>query len=159
MYRSATLMRRNSLEAVDGYDEDLDTYEDWDLYLRLSLQGSLEYLDYPAARYRKWEGNVPWEASAAGVIAVARKHLASPPPLQDADRRTAQMGFLCRTAASWYTLLETRKARNVAVQAVKLDPYEALKHREIRHSLTRWAIPRAVLDRRRPPREAPRQSP
>ena len=45
MYSSATLMRRDALETIGGFDDSLDIYEDWDLYLRLSLVGELRYVD------------------------------------------------------------------------------------------------------------------
>ena len=41
MFTSATLIRKAAFESVGGYDESLDAYEDWDLYLRLSLKWRL----------------------------------------------------------------------------------------------------------------------
>jgi hypothetical protein len=150
MYTSAMLIRRSALLAIKGYDETLSVYEDWDLYLRLSLEGEIRYVTCPAARYRKWDGNVSWDESARGVIAVAEKHLASlPPSLSDVDRQAAALGFLSRLAGSRYTLLETREAREAAIRALRLDIRGAMGKREVRHALTRWIIPRPLLARRR----------
>jgi hypothetical protein len=148
MYTSATLISRSAFEAVGGYDETLDVYEDWDLYLRLSRVGGLTYADVPAARYRRWGGNVPWDRTARGTIEVARKHLAT--LAGDADG--ARFGFQVRLAGSHYTLLEVTEARAAALEALRLDPRRAFASAEVRRALTRWLLPRGILQRRRPPR-------
>jgi len=47
----STLIRRSCLEAVGNYDERL-TYEDWDMWLRLSEVYSFLYSPFPSATYR-----------------------------------------------------------------------------------------------------------
>jgi GT2 family glycosyltransferase len=154
MYTSATLMRREAFDEVGGYDEALDVYEDWDLYLRLSAVGTLTYFDAPAARYRVWEGNVSWDRTARGIVEVARKHLRGLSP-DGVDARDAAFGFQTRMAASHYTLLEVREARKAALAALRLHPGQALASRDVRRSLTRWVLPRSILQHRRPPRTEP----
>jgi ubiquinone/menaquinone biosynthesis C-methylase UbiE len=153
MYTSATLARRDALEAIGGFDESLDIYEDWDLYLRLALVGELSYLDVPAARYRVWPGNVPWDRTAAGVIQVARKHLAGLDAVPARERRAAAFGFQCRIAGSSYTLLELDEARRAAIAALRIDPGRAVAAPEVRRALTRWVIPRRILRDRRAPED------
>jgi glycosyltransferase involved in cell wall biosynthesis len=47
----ATLVRRECLEEVGGYDESL-VYEDWDMWLRLSRRYHFAFVTQPTARYR-----------------------------------------------------------------------------------------------------------
>ncbi|MFC1731890.1 glycosyltransferase [candidate division KSB1 bacterium] len=49
---STTLMRRNVLERVGGFDESFDIGEDYDLYLRIGSISKVEYIDLPLVRYR-----------------------------------------------------------------------------------------------------------
>jgi glycosyltransferase involved in cell wall biosynthesis len=152
MYTSATLMRRESLELHGGYDPAFDTYEDWDLYMRLSLTNLLIYADLPAAKYRVWPGNVAWDRTARGVIEVARKHLASLDQVPLAERRRAQVGLLGRLAAAHHTLLERKEAFLAGAEAVRTDPLEALGSEDVRRALSRSVVPRRLLARRRPQR-------
>jgi hypothetical protein len=149
MYTSATLMRREALEQIGGFDESLDVYEDWDLYLRLSLTWNLEYADVPAARYRAWPGNVTWDRTAAGVCRVAEKHLGMLPSVPEAMRTEAEWGFLRRLASSRYTLVELAEARKAAWAAFRSEPARTVADRDLRRVLTRSWLPRGALERRR----------
>jgi hypothetical protein len=149
MYTSATLMRREALEEIGGFDESLDVYEDWDLYLRLSLTWSLEYVDVPAAKYRAWPGNVAWDRTAAGVCRVAEKHLGMLRSVPEAIRTEAEWGFLRRLASSRYTLVELADARTAAWTALRSEPARTVADRDFRRVLTRSWLPRGVLERRR----------
>ena len=46
-----TLLRTDALRAVGGYDERL-VYEDWDMWLRLSMRYEFAFTDYVSAKYR-----------------------------------------------------------------------------------------------------------
>lgn len=52
---SGTLLRRSALQAVGGYDTALAYSEDWDLWLRLSLQFPFATLQWPSVLYRHHE--------------------------------------------------------------------------------------------------------
>jgi hypothetical protein len=149
MYTSATLIRREALVKIGGFDESLDVYEDWDLYLRLSLAWSLKYADVPAAKYRAWPGNVAWDRTAAGVCQVAEKHLGMLPSVPEAMRTEAEWGFLRRLASSRYTLVELAEARKAAWRALRSEPARTVADRDFRRVLTRSWLPRGVLERRR----------
>jgi len=151
MYTSATMMRRSSVDAIGGYDEGLATYEDWDLYLRLSLVGSLDYVDTPSARYRIWEGNVSWAETAQGAIEVATKHLASLPDLPSHEARIARFGFLARLAASNHSLLRAHEARSAALRAATTAPLRSLMSHQVRRAAIGWLIPRSIRTERRAP--------
>jgi glycosyltransferase involved in cell wall biosynthesis len=61
LYRSivshTALIRRDAFEAVGGYDEAVDGYEDWDLYLRL-LERGVEGIQVPEVTLR-WRRHGP----------------------------------------------------------------------------------------------------
>jgi GT2 family glycosyltransferase len=150
MFTSVTLMRRSAFESVGGFDESLDAYEDWDLYLRLSLRWRLLYADCPAARYRIWPGNVGWRRTAEWTIRVAEKHLAALPDLPASERERARYGFLRRLASSHHVLVERSPARRSAIAAVRLSPRRALRDSDVRRPLVRSFLPARILSRRRP---------
>ena len=52
---SGTLLRRSALQAVGAYDTSLAYSEDWDLWLRLSLQFPFATLQWPCVLYRHHE--------------------------------------------------------------------------------------------------------
>jgi len=54
---SEVLFRRESLEAVHGFDAKLDICEDYDLYLKLAWHCSVEYIPEPLIQYRIHENN------------------------------------------------------------------------------------------------------
>ena len=148
MYTSASLIRRSAFETIGGYDETLDVYEDWDLYLRLSVRFRLVYASCVTAHYRIWPGNVAWDRTAAGVAAVARKHLAGGPELS----KGARYALLRRLATSNHILLERRPTREATLRAIRLDPRRGLRDPELLTLLLRSLVPTLLLRRRRPGR-------
>lgn len=149
MFTSAIMVRRSAFDELGGYDESLDVFEDWDLYLRLSLLGSLEYAHCEAARYRVWPGNVAWDRTARGIIAVASKHLHDFPPLAEDAARRARFGFLRRQAESHHVLVELSEARRAVLDAIRVDTTAALRDSTLRRVLLRGVLPASVLRRRR----------
>lgn len=149
MYTSATLIRRSAFEDVGGYDDSLNTYEDWDLYLRLALLGRLAYEDIRACRYRIWSGNVPFDRTARGLAEVARKHLGMLTMVPPTTRHEAELGLRIRLAGSLYTLLELPEARREALEAIFLSRGAAILTPEVRRILTRSLLPASLLGRLR----------
>jgi GT2 family glycosyltransferase len=150
MFTSATLIRRSALDRVGGYDETLDVYEDWDLYLRLSLVGRLVYTPELAAVYRVWSGNVRWDRTAAGIIEVAERHCAALPELGRAAEREARLGFSRRLAESNHILVRPRAARAAVLDALRVDPRATLRDRLLVGTFLRSLLPAPLLRRRRP---------
>jgi hypothetical protein len=150
MLTSATLMRRQAFENIGGYDESLDTYEDLDLYLRLSMGWRLGFERCVSATYRVWPGNVAWDRTALGIIRVAEKHLAAPPDLTPAAAHRARYGFLRRLAEANHILVRPSETRRAALAAARLRPLGALADRRVRGPLLRSFLPAKLLARRRP---------
>jgi glycosyltransferase involved in cell wall biosynthesis len=151
MFTSATLIRKEAFDSVGGYDESLDAYEDWDFYLRLSLDWRLIYASCPAARYRIWSGNVGWRRTAEWTVRVAEKHLAALPRLPEGEREHARYGLLRQLAWSHHVLVDQRDARRFALAAIRAAPRRALRERDIRRPLVTSLLPARFLQARRPP--------
>jgi Glycosyl transferase family 2 len=154
MFTSATLIRKAAFESIGGYDESLEAYEDWALYLRLAVEWRLAYADCLAARYRIWSGNVGWVRTAEWTARVAEKHLAALPPLPDEDRDRARYGLLRQIASSRHVLVERSAARHAALAAIRTAPGRGLLDRDIQRPLVASLVPARVLRARRPPRTA-----
>lgn len=139
MFTSATAVRRDAFLEIGGYDESLDAYEDWDLYLRLSLVGRLAYDETQVVRYRVWPGNVDWRATARWTVAVADKHLAALPPLPPRDTARARFAFEARRVESYDVLGERREVRRAWRCAARVSPIRAAR---LWRPVVRAAIPR-----------------
>jgi GT2 family glycosyltransferase len=150
MLTSATLMRRQAFDEIGGYDESLDTYEDLDLYLRLSLKWRLAFARCVTATYRIWPGNVGWDRTALGIIRVSEKHLAALPDLTPGAAHRARYGFLRRLAEANHILVRPSETRRAALAAARLRPFGALADRRVRGPLLRSLLPARLLARRRP---------
>ena len=149
MYTSATLMRRSALEDAGGYDESLDVYEDWDLYLRLARKWKLVYDDCITAQYRVWAGNVDWRQTAEWTVRVARRHLETIGQLPAERRSTARYALQRRIASSSHVLLDRPAARRAALAAIGEHPLGWVADADVRRPLLRSFLPAPLLARRR----------
>jgi glycosyltransferase involved in cell wall biosynthesis len=145
MFTSATVIRRASFEAVGGYDESLDAYEDLDLYLRLSMIGRAAYAPDVSAHYRVWAGNVDWKKTATWTVRVAEKHLRALPPALDAhESALARFGLQARLVQSENVLGDRHATRRAYFAALKAAPTRALRDAGL------WrALARSLVSRRR----------
>jgi hypothetical protein len=55
---ATSLVRKDHLEVSGIFDENLDTAEDWDLWLRLALHFPFVNIDQPLLLYRKHAGSL-----------------------------------------------------------------------------------------------------
>jgi glycosyltransferase involved in cell wall biosynthesis len=55
---SAALIRKELLKKTGGFDETLAACEDWDLWIRVSQQCLIEYVDEPLLRYKAHKHNI-----------------------------------------------------------------------------------------------------
>jgi glycosyltransferase involved in cell wall biosynthesis len=84
---STILMRRDLFNAVQGFDPSLATMADWDLMLRLRLEGPFGYVDEPLVLYRRHVGNMSrnigmLERESVVVLAKAFAHPKLPAELR-----------------------------------------------------------------------------
>ena len=78
---NAPLLPREALLLAGGFDDSLERFEDWDLFLRLSRTLSFRFVDVPVAEYRVFPGHFIDDPEAALTqephrVAVLRKHAA-----------------------------------------------------------------------------------
>lgn len=52
---SSVVVRRDVLERIGGFDPKLSTSADWDLWIRLAVEGEFGYIEEPLVRYRRHE--------------------------------------------------------------------------------------------------------
>ena len=136
--------------ALGGFVSELGSADDWDLYLRLSLDWRLSYVDCLAAKYRIWSGNMGWRRTAEWTIRVAEKHLAALPELDPTERQHARYGLLRRLASSHHVLVDQTAARRFALAAVREAPARGLLDSDVRRPLVRSFLPPRFLRTRRP---------
>ncbi|MGF1634998.1 MAG: glycosyltransferase family 2 protein [Phycisphaerae bacterium] len=91
-----TLIRRDALRRVGGFDRHVWGSDDWDLYLRLARLGPVCYVPHVALRYRLHEGNASRHAArhAANHMKVALRHIGLRPGLLLASQRSAAGYFV-----------------------------------------------------------------
>lgn len=65
------MVRRQAHDAVGPYREELDSGEDWDMWLRLALHGDLVYTAKPLAQYR-WHADSLTRTAAASCAQLRR---------------------------------------------------------------------------------------
>ena len=83
--RATGVFRREALQAVGGYDENLPAYEDWDLYLRLARAGfEGDVAPVVGQRYRRHAGSMTFGHTGDDrrelTQALLKKHAADLPP-------------------------------------------------------------------------------
>lgn len=78
-----TLIRRETLERIGGFDEEIWGSDDWDLYIRLAAEGPFRYEPRTALLYRVHEGAASRQAvrHARNHLKVVRNHIGLNVPL------------------------------------------------------------------------------
>jgi len=54
LFQPSTYVSRRAIEEVGYLDEDLDLWMDWDLYMRIKKKYSVQFVDAPVGRWRKY---------------------------------------------------------------------------------------------------------
>jgi GT2 family glycosyltransferase len=72
---SAVLVRKSLLDTVGGFDEQMVSGEDYDLWMRLALDNKVALLDMPVLRKRQHDDNFSknWEAAYTSCYSSLRK--------------------------------------------------------------------------------------
>jgi glycosyltransferase involved in cell wall biosynthesis len=77
MVHSTTLFRKSAAESAGFYDESLEGFQDWDLFLKLGKQGKLHNFDDYFLCYQIWEGSGSFTApkkNTRSALRIVRKH-------------------------------------------------------------------------------------
>jgi glycosyltransferase involved in cell wall biosynthesis len=114
---STGLIRREELLAMGGFDPGLGMSADWDLLLRVLLEGRLDYVDRPLVRYRVHDAAMsrrvgPMERDMAHAFAKAFAHPQLPAALQVSrglaySRLYRMLSGSYRDAGEWVDALRT----------------------------------------------------
>lgn len=73
---SSLMVRRSVLEAVGWFDENLQSVQDWDLYIRIAKEYEFATVGDQLVRYYLGEDSITrnYKAKAAGLSALLKKH-------------------------------------------------------------------------------------
>jgi cellulose synthase/poly-beta-1,6-N-acetylglucosamine synthase-like glycosyltransferase len=132
MVPSSVLMRRSTFAASGGFDKQVETAEDWDLWIRLVKAGHrFGWVKAPVCRYRVHTGNSVTGSPVAGgvlhgrsMIGVLDKVFSAPdlPPHIAAMRDQAYATAHVRGACLAFVSGHVADARRHLEQATNLDP-------------------------------------
>ena len=129
---SCTLMRRDILQRIGGFDPAIKFGEDWDLWLRLGQQGDFAFIAEPLALYRQHsasQSRIPPEGMVGRflqdrVYLLERAFAAyseSIGDLQPIRKKTLAFQYAQAAAAS-YAWGEWPSGQAYLAQAINLDP-------------------------------------
>jgi hypothetical protein len=128
---STVVARRSALDAAGAFHRVGTSSSDWDMWLRLALQGDIAYRAEPVARYRQHPASISRAATATGArlrcdTRVVRRALRLSPPIARSDPQwSGQLGRRARSALAAKALLaagdfQTRGERRAALRALVL---------------------------------------
>jgi len=85
MTGGTVVVRRAALERVGLFDEQLRAAENWDLWIRISREFEVDYVDLPLTGYLKHTQSLSFDTPRMreAATAVLRKHFPEPPSLGD----------------------------------------------------------------------------
>jgi alpha-1,3-rhamnosyltransferase len=120
-FMQSSLIRTDVLEKVGSFDDRLLHLDDWDMWLRLTRQHEILYIDKPVFRYRIHGNNRSirdldrFHSEARTVVQA----LLSREPELASRARALHAELTARHAASHYNGLNMRRARTYAVSALR----------------------------------------
>jgi glycosyltransferase involved in cell wall biosynthesis len=133
IFSSTILLRRECINRVGFYDTSFPIYEDYDWYLRFSLNFKIGLLDGPpVACYRIHDENVTRRYDSKTIaeiyIGILEKQLARQgEKLKGFELRKAQSHLLAKLAEFHLVRHDKKQARSKLLDAFRLDPTVALE--------------------------------
>jgi alpha-1,3-rhamnosyltransferase len=151
----SSLIRRDVLEQVGGFDERFKLLEDWDIWLRLARWHELRYVSEPVVRYRIHPENrsskLPdlFREEAVTIVEELLSREAGLMPRAGAIRGELEARF----GAQLYNALRTTEARAHAISALRRSPTNRLAWTVLVRSMLGPAVVRRLRSLRRRRRE------
>ncbi len=150
----AAMFRRHAVEAVGGFPRELGPAADYAIYLRLSREGRVRFLDEPLVRYRQHGSSMstdPVLMLRATLAVLRRERREMPPHLRSQLRRGCDRWrefygeqIVDRLRADWRARrFGPEQARRAAFLLVRC-PRVALRHLTHKASLATGRKPRVV---------------
>jgi len=145
IHTHAAVVRRELVERASGFDETLTSVEDWDLWLRLSLDGAVwRCIDLPLAEYRVREGGMHGNPSRMleNRLRVLTKVFEDPrlPPALGTLRAQAERNAFIAAACDYTRGGRRAEAADALVQATRLVPGTLTDSTTLRH-ISRLLLP------------------
>jgi glycosyltransferase involved in cell wall biosynthesis len=76
---SHPMIKRSLFSTAGRYDEELDLYEDWDIFIRLTESTDVVYTSQPLVEYRQVDGSLSSQSSAVEIFEsfnhILQKHI------------------------------------------------------------------------------------
>jgi glycosyltransferase involved in cell wall biosynthesis len=144
LHVGSVLLRRSRQAQVGFFDENLRSYEDWDMWLRLARQGCrMAWLPQPVSLYRFHRAQMTRDGQqmTTATFAVLDKLYADPdlPPAWLALRDQAYSRAHLRAAAQAYFGRNFNQAQAHLTTAVSLDPHLLADNgRNLAHHFSAW---------------------
>jgi glycosyltransferase involved in cell wall biosynthesis len=145
LHVGSVMLRRSRQAQVGFFDENLRSYEDWDMWLRLARQGCrMAWLPQPVSLYRFHRAQMTRDGQqmTTATFAVLDKLYADPdlPPAWLALRDQAYSRAHLRAAAQAYFGRNFNQAQAHLATAVSLDPHLLADNgRNLAHHFSAWA--------------------
>jgi glycosyltransferase involved in cell wall biosynthesis len=117
---SSLLLRRDCFNKVGLFDEGLPSFQDYDMWIRISKEFDFEYIDKPLVKYRI-HGNQIWtnlEALDRGMELMLKRYGGSP-----AFRKNYSNYYLGLGVGYCYRG-SAKKGREAFLKAIRLYPFE-----------------------------------
>lgn len=124
---SGVMMPRSLFEKLDGFDENLSTSADWDLYYRVARRHRVGFVSHVLVRYRIHDGNMHRDAFAMErdmLRAYAKAFSEADPGLQRLRRR-AYGRLHSVLAGSFFHIGNYRRFARHALRSLILTPGSA----------------------------------
>jgi glycosyltransferase involved in cell wall biosynthesis len=117
---SSLLLRRECFERVGLFDESLPSFQDYDMWIRISREFHFEYIKEPLVKYYVHENKI-WtnlEALSKGMEIMLKKYSQSLALRKNCSRYYLSLGVhYCYNK-------NTKKGREAFIKAIRLDPFE-----------------------------------
>ena len=128
---SSALIRRSHLDRAGRFDENFRCWEDYDMWLRLALQGPFRFLAGPAVIYQvaasgRFLSSVltgESERDLRAIVKAALDRLRSREEVSDEFRAHVEAGVVTRISGQLLALQETSVLRTYLLRAIEQAPW------------------------------------
>ena len=149
---SNVLVSRELYKAVGGFDAELSTNEDWDLWLKLAKESPLAYVDVPLVGYRIWEGQTSnnYQRFVDSAALIRSRHLPDAGPLprgyglrwdRESARRHVAASRRISAARSYLRVAVGGRAPGQLAYAVAAATFPGLAERRLRQVESARSLP------------------
>ena len=134
MTGGSVVVARMALDRVGCFDEGFSAAENWDLWIRISRQYQVDYVNEALVNYLKHSGNMSQDSArmAQGAWSILRKHLPVKPTEEslESSYREAYANYYYSLGVQYFGKNEYKDARKMFLLTWEYIPY-------YRDSLTR----------------------